>query len=416
MEYKISIMHDTRRATADGTFPAKLRIYSTLRKSAKLYNINRYYTKEDFENITDKRPAKKYQQEVIALKSIEARAEQIARHIEPFNFGDFESQFYGNLIDKSNIFDYYKEAIEGMTGEDRIKTASNYNSSLKSLKRFLNPANPDAVKKLHIIDINKAWLNKYEKYMLDNGKSYTTIGIYLRPLKAMYNIAILENPAYEKHYPFGKGQYEIPATSKVKKALKKDDLKKLYKAIPKTEQQGKAKDFWFLSYVSNGMNINDIARLKFKDLSFEENKLTFYRGKTKRTKKTNLKEVSVLLTPFSKAIISKYQNEETSPEDYVFNILSKDDTATEKVRKIENFTRFVNDHIKILAKANEITEEISSYWARHSFSTMALNSGANIELIGEYLGHSDIKTTKNYLSGFDDANKEAIINKITDFL
>lgn len=416
MEYKISIVHDARRATADGTFPAKLRVYSTLRKSAKLYNINKYYSKEDFENITDKRPAKRYQEEAIALKSIEARAEQIAKNIEPFNFPDFESQFYGNLIDKSNIFDYYTEVIDRMIREDRIKNAKSYNSSLKSLKRFLNPANPDAVKKLHIIDINKAWLNKYEKYMLDNGKSYTTIGIYLKSLRALYNIAISENPAYEKHYPFGKGQYEIPATVKVKKSLKKDDLKKLYEAKPQNELQEKAKDFWFLSYVSNGMNVNDIALMKFKDLSMEDNRLTFYRGKTTRTKRSNLKEISVLLTPFSKAIIRKYQNEETSPEDYVFNILSKDDTAIERVRNIENFTRFINEHIKKLAKANEITDEISSYWARHSFSTMALNSGANIELIGEYLGHSDIKTTKNYLSGFDDANKEAIINKITDFL
>lgn len=416
MEYRISIIHDIRRTTADGTFPAKLRVYSTLRKSAKLYKINRYYSKEDFENITEKRPAKKYQEEAVALKSIEAKAEYIAKNIETFNFHDFESQFYGNLIDKSNIFDYYKEAIESMTVDDRIKTASSYNSSLKSLKKFLNPTNPDAVNKLHIIDINKTWLNKYEKYMLDNGKSYTTIGIYLRPLKAIYNIAMSENPAYEKHYPFGKGQYEIPSTVKVKKALKKDDLKILYQAILKTKQQEKAKDFWFLSYVSNGMNINDIARLKFKDVSFEENKLPFYRGKTQRTKKTNLKEISVLLTSLSKAIIRKYQNEETNSEDYVFNILSKNDTAIEKVRKIENFTRFVNDHIKILAKANEITEEISTYWERHSFSTMALNSGANIELISESLGHSDIKTTKSYLSGFDDANKEAIINKITDFL
>jgi integrase/recombinase XerD len=284
------------------------------------------------------------------------------------------------------------------------------------LKLFFNPANPDAVKKLHIIDVNKALLNKYEKYMLDNGKSYTTIGIYLRVMRTLYNKAIAENPAYEKHYPFGKGQYEIPATSKVKKALKKDDLKKLYKAIPQNELQGKAKDFWFFSYGCNGMNINDIALLKFKDLAMDENKLTFYRGKTQRTKKSNLKEISVLLTPFSKAIIRKYQNEETSPEDFVFDIISKSDSIAEQKRKIENFTRFINQHIKKLAKANEITEEISTYWARHSFSTMALNSGANIELISESLGHSDIKTTKSYLSGFDDANKEAIINKITDFL
>ena len=60
--------------------------------------------------------------------------------------------------------------------------------------------------------------------------------------------------------------------------------------------------------------------------------------------------------------------------------------------------------------------KVSTYWARHSFSTMALNSGANVEFISESLGHSDIKTTKRYLNGFDDENKQDVINKITDFI
>ena len=50
-----------------------------------------------------------------------------------------------------------------------------------------------------------------------------------------------------------------------------------------------------------------------------------------------------------------------------------------------------------------IGEEINltSYVARHSYATVLKNSGVNIALISETLGHSDLKTTQIYLDSFD---------------
>jgi integrase/recombinase XerD len=44
--------------------------------------------------------------------------------------------------------------------------------------------------------------------MVDNGKSLTTVGIYLRPLRAMFNEAIAANLITQEYYPFGKRKYQ----------------------------------------------------------------------------------------------------------------------------------------------------------------------------------------------------------------
>ena len=87
----------------------------------------------------------------------------------------------------------------------------------------------------------------------------------------------------------------------------------------------------------------------------------------------------------------------------------------EKLRTNQNFTRFINQHIKKLAKNAGLTSDISTYWARHSFTSTAIRNGASLELIQESLGHKDMKTTMNYWGGFDDAAKRGISEKLMDF-
>jgi integrase len=42
-----------------------------------------------------------------------------------------------------------------------------------------------------------------------------------------------------------------------------------------------------------------------------------------------------------------------------------------------------------------------TYVARHSYATVLKRSGANISYISESLGHSNLKTTENYLASFE---------------
>jgi len=46
---------------------------------------------------------------------------------------------------------------------------------------------------------------------------------------------------------------------------------------------------------------------------------------------------------------------------------------------------------------------------------MLLRKGASVEFISESLGHRDIKTTQNYLAGFDLQAKKEMMKLLIDF-
>jgi site-specific recombinase XerD len=234
----------------------------------------------------------------------------------------------------------------------------------------------------------------------------------LRPLRAVFNTAIADNSINSEQYPFGKRKYTIPAPKSVKKALNKEQLTMLYKCEPKTLEQKKARDLWFFSYSCNGMNFKDIATLKFQDIKGES--LTFTRAKTKRTNKSQAPSI-VYLNDFTKQVIIDYGNAKGKPDDFVFDFISIEDSAIEIKRKVSNIVRYVNQHLKTLAKSIGIDEEISTYWARHSFATAAIRQGASMEFVSEALRHSNLNTTKGYFAGFEDEKKKEINAKLMEF-
>lgn len=97
----------------------------------------------------------------------------------------------------------------------------------------------------------------------------------------------------------------MPVSKNIKKALKLQDIGKIYFYQPKQDKglEAKAKAFWLFSYFANGMNMKDIALLKFKNISDEF--LTFERAKTIRSTRTNPKLITVYINDDIRAIIRK---------------------------------------------------------------------------------------------------------------
>ncbi len=417
MDFKITFYLDERRATKTGKFPLKLRVYSVIEKKAMFFSIGKEFSKDEFDSLTSSKTPKKLHEEKMAIDIINAKANEVAKKLNPFRFEDFKQNFFSKSKDSCNVIDVFDSKIKELYKNDQIKTAKSYESSLKSFSLFVNPRNPEAVTNLHIIAITVDWLKSYENYMLSKENSYSTIGIYVRNLRAIVNIILENNAQFKKYYPFGNGKlYQIPSTKKTKKALKNENIKILYNCAPINKHQQQAKDFWILSYLCNGMNMSDILRLKFKDIDAEQMKLSFYRNKTVNANKQNLSKIEITLNLKVLAIIEKYRNQDSKRDNFLFPILMNSDNEKVKIQKIDAFIRKTNQHLKCLAKDLGITTEISTYWARHSFSTIAMNSGASVELISESLGHTDIKTTKAYLDGFDEENKKQLSSIISDFL
>lgn len=419
-EFQFSLYLDTRRAKKDGTYPVKLQLYIPNPKKQKYYPTVFSFTKEDFEKYYLKsyeRTPKGVDEIKQKLNAVITHTKQTAEEIQPFEIERFEKRLFVKKAMLERVSFYYSTTIEEFKKQGRINTASNYELSLKSFEKYLEHLNKTkagkqtSIEKLTFLDIDKKWLEGYEKFMLKEGKSISTVGIYLRPLRAIFNKAKEEKIVHESFYPFGATKYKIPSTKNNKRALSQAELKSLFNAEPLRPQQEKAKDFWFFSYSSNGMNVKDIALLKYEDI--KANYFEFLRAKTQFTSKEKLVKIKVYLNDFNKSIIEKYGNEK-KPENYVFGIISPTDSPETQRAKIQNFTRFINQNIKALCKANELPE-ISTYWARHSFATLGMRKGASMEFMQESLGHKDMKTTQNYFSGFDDETKQEFASKLMDF-
>lgn len=411
----ISICLDTRREKSNGKYPVKLRVFTPQPRIQKLYSTKFEFTPKEFSSIWETiKPRAEFKDFNLKLRELNDLANKIAENIIPFSFDQFEKKLNRNTGDGANILYQYECVIKRLNENNQLGTASNYSLSKKSLIEFVKHLKGQEPQQLFFTEITSAFLEKYENYMINTlNRSRTTVSMYLRAARTLFNIAISEQEIDSEIYPFGKRKYQIPSVRNVKKALSKDQLKTLFDAKPQTTEQQKAKDFWFFSYICNGMNIKDIAMLRYENI--HDGEIVFYRAKTINTSKTDSRPVSVSLTKYAKLIIKKYGNKPHVPKNYIFPIIEDSMDEVVKRAKIQNFTRFINQNIKTLALAEGITSEISTYWARHSFATNAIRNGASMEFVSEALNHSNMKTTQGYFAGFEEKSKKELMDKMMNF-
>jgi len=416
-EIIISIYLDTRRVKRNGKYPVKLRVYYNPTKTTKYYPTKFEFTKSEFQSIWEsKKPREEHKPIRKQIIAIETTASDALSELTAFTFDAFEKALFIKPDDKTNVLFHYDEAISKLRINEQLGTASNYKLSKRSLIEFYTHKHNKAPDVLPFTEITADWLKEYERYMKGIGRSKTTVSMYLRALRTIFNSA---TPKYasESIYPFYRKHrnpsgYKVPSVVKVKKAFDGSKLKILFESETSSAEQAKAKDFWFFSYVCNGMNIKDIALLKYENMN--DDILVFYRAKTENTS-DELIPIQVYLTSFAKGIIEKYGNPSKRPNDYIFPIISNADNAESQRTKIQNFTRFINQNFKKYALANGISDEVSTYWARHTYTSQAIRGGASMEFVSKTLGHVSIKTTQNYFDGFADETKREIAESLMNF-
>lgn len=411
-----AIYLDTRRVKNNGKFPVKLRVFLSFPKKQKYYSTPFNLTQDEFDFIWVKTPSRPDLKEIrLKLDELEAHAKEIIESMAFFTFEIFERRLFMKPGNNAEVKRQYEMVIETMYNNHQYSSANNYEFCLKSLDAYLQHARKGSIDRLQFQDITPGFLKEFEKFMVhERGRSYTTVGIYLRTLRAVFNIVIKEGYVKRAYYPFGTkrdGKYEIPYSQKVKKALTNEQLKTLFDSKPKTPEQEKAKDFWFFSYSCSGMNMKDILQLKRKD--FNNESIKFFRAKTINTTR-NKKEITVYLNEFSLSIIKKYSLPNLKPNDYLFPIFTIGMTPLEQDMTKRAFIRFVNQHMALLCKQNDM-DPVSTYWARHSYATNSIRKGASMEFIQESLGHLNLATTQNYFAGFEDEARRSFVHSLMDF-
>ena len=390
---------DARKANKDGLYLVRFRI--TFDKKQFFYKSGIYCKKEDWDEVLEKKNTKLIKElrerATSGHDAIKANIKAVIAINGVFSFDKFNNLIKKNTSDTLNAAFIAK--INETKSDGKIGTSIYYNCALKSIEKF-------AGNNILFSDITVKWLTNYEKHMIDNDATYTTVGMYCRALRTIINVAKENNIIKPNDYPFGakKGLYQIPTGEGRSMALTLQQIGELMKAEV-SETENKYRDLWFFSYLCNGINIGDLCRLKHSDI--ENDIISFYRQKTINTSKHKVKIEAVLL-PQMKEIIKRW-NTNKNQTDYVFPFLTGKEDPTQTKKQVQNITRLINKHIKRIAERINI-DNISTYTARHSFATVLKRSGANIAYISESLGHTDIKTTTSYLDSFEKAEQQKNAN------
>lgn len=263
-------------------------------------------------------------------------------------------------------------------------------------------------KNLKISSITTKWLYDFEKYLSSsqeaNGRS-----IYLRNLRTVCNYA--RRTGATVNYPFNGFQIRQEPTRKRNIEIERFREFLSYKTTPSNEMY---RDYFLLMFYLIGINTVDLLMAR-KDWIIN-GRLEYVRQKTHKC-------YSIKIEPEAQKLIDKYAGK----GDYLLN-------ALDHCQHYRSFAHQMNDALKtigpvtkesipdpdnlfgepmVVKKINPIIPGISTYYARHSWATIAAELDISSDVIAQALGHTNVnRVTMIYIkpnqSKVDEANRRVI--------
>ena len=398
----VTTFFDTRREVEGKKYPVKIRVRH--KRDRKDYPTGQKMTENEWIELKETKKPR-----LIGMRREIQTSFKIIDNIilELFNADIFSFETLNIRLGKctsDTINAAFLAKIDALKKNGSIGNMLNYQSAYRSMEAF-------AGDRIAFGSITTEWLKRYETHLLSEGKSYVTVSMYIRCIRAIINEARKTGIVKEAQYPFGKGKYEIPVGEGRKLALTMQQIKAVISFTDGRETTDRYRDLWFFSYLCNGINFNDLLKLKYSNIDGDE--ICFYRQKTIRTSKVK-KEICATITPAMQAIIDRWGNPERKSDNFIFPYLTGKEDAMQEKKIILDVTKRTNKRLKVIGSAVGI-EGLTTYTARHSYATVLKRSGANIAFISESLGHNDLKTTENYLASFEKEERKKNAALLTKF-
>ena len=288
------------------------------------------------------------------------------------------------------VHEFYIELIEEMEKSGRIGNSRVYKDSLRSLESYYKS-------KLDIpfSDVDMDFLISYEKWLRGRNCKESSMNLFFRTLRSTYNKAIERKYTKRDTYPFNDYKVSKFSIKTEKRAISKDNIKLIMNVDLSQEHDyiRLSRDLFVFSYLCSGISFSDMANLKYGNII--NDRLIYIRQKTHR-------KINVPISDEAKEIMKRYVN---SDKEYIFPILNHTIHKTEmqQYNRKKKVILKVNRYLKRISQIVGVEVNLTTYVSRHSYATVLKNSGVNIALIGETLGHSDLKTTQIYLDSFENS-------------
>lgn len=388
----LALILDTRKPTRKGDYPAKVRV--TYRRERKYYPTGKYLMPEEWDRLAESKT-----RALVELREELSASFEYVRSVvqELLTDGRFSLETLNTRLKRADVAtlnDLFRSKIEALRADGNVGNMLVYDNVLKGVERF-------AGGKIALERVTVEWLRRYNRFLTDEEKSATTMSIHFRTIRAIVNQAKREGLIREADYPFGRGKFEIQEGEGRKMALTLDQIRQIARYDNGSEATSRYRDYWLFLYLCNGINVADFVKLRYRNIV--DGELCFVRQKTERTTKVR-KEIRVAVTEPMQRIIDR-RGSPQAPDAFIFPVLSGDEDALTRKHKTQYLTRAINLHMGRIGKELGFGS-ISTYTARHSYATVLKRSGANIAYISESLGHSDLKTTENYLASFEKEERQ----------
>jgi len=217
----------------------------------------------------------------------------------------------------------------------------------------------------------------YLKYLKnDKSRCIGTINDHRSAIKYLYEV-ILDFGWNDRRIPRLKDYKPIPVV------LSKDEVLRILKSTNNLLLKAV-----FTTMYSSGLRISEVINIKTSDIDSENMQICIRKPKSGKARYAILSEknLKLLRKYFKKYWKKRYGKWEK--EDYLFCSYKKNIPITSKT---------IRKELKKSAKLAGIKKEPTPHTFRHSFAVHLLESGSNLLLIKELLGHKSIVSTCIYL-------------------
>lgn len=296
--------------------------------------------------------------------------------------------------DKGKTGNFLPEFEKCISMKAKPRTKEIYEATLFKIKAF------DArIELLDFEDITKEWLLKFDEHMAKTSPSKNARNIHLRNIRSVFNEAIDEEITH--FYPFRK--FKIREQETPKRSLTVEQLRELF-SYPVEGFMQKYLDMFKLIFCLIGINTVDLLALTPKNV--KEGRIMYNRAKTGRL-------YDIKLEPEAEEIIERYKG-----ENHLLMFLDNYTNYRDFARRInKNLKRIGDTKIGKQGKKtiSPIFPQISTYWARHSWATIAASLDIPKETIAAALGHGGNSVTDIYIK-FDQRKVDEANRRVLDWV
>ena len=330
--------------------------------------------------------------DVLQAKVDSIRAEYVIKGVEP-TLAEFKERILTEVINKpTKPKGCFVDIFEEFADNHKESTKELYYYSLRRIEQF-----DKYIATRSIDEIGIPWLTRFESWLAQTN-SKNARNILLRNIRAVFNYAL--DCEYTTNYPFRRFKIRPEATRK--RAMTVEQLRSLA-VYPVEDYQVFYRDMFVLMFCLIGINVVDLYSLG----GIVDGRVEYRRAKTHRL-------YSIKVEPEAQAIIDKYHGTKN-----LLCIADRWTTHSQFGKQMNKALKRMGEMQRVGRGGKKVFEPIvpglTTYWARHTWATIAASLDIPKETIAHALGHGNDTVTDIYID-FDKRKVDEANRKVLDFV